>query len=53
MTRSLVLKGVGLWIALVLLGLVQLALFGEDWTRGYLDFLALAAAGLLAWRIWR
>ncbi len=51
--RTLIAFGVIAWAALVLLGIVQWLVFGEEWTRGYLDFLAIMAAAAIAWRMWR
>ncbi len=49
----LVVIGLSAWVVMVALGVLQLLVFGEEWTRGYLDFLALVAAGALAWRLCR
>jgi hypothetical protein len=51
--RRLVLLGVAGWAVLVLLGVVQYVVLGEEWTRGYLDALALVAGVLLIWRFLR
>jgi hypothetical protein len=51
--RRLVLLGVAGWAVLVLLGVVQYVILGEEWTRGYLDALALVAGVLLIWRFLR
>jgi hypothetical protein len=51
--RRLVLLGVAGWAVLVLLGVVQYVVLGEEWTRGYLDVLALVTGVLLLWRFLR
>jgi hypothetical protein len=51
--RRLVLMAVAGWAVLVALGVVQYVVLGEEWTRGYLDALALVAGVLLLWRFLR
>jgi hypothetical protein len=51
--RRLVLMAVAGWAVLVALGVVQYVVLGEEWTRGYLDVLALVTCVLLLWRFLR